>query len=49
MQSFDTTIQLAAIRRDELLHAAARGRTARILRRRRHAGNHTARTEGASR
>jgi hypothetical protein len=48
MQSFDTMTQLAAIRRDELLDVAARGRVARIARmtRRRRARN---RTEGASR
>ena len=33
MHSFDTTIQLAAIRQDELRHAAARGHVARITRR----------------
>jgi hypothetical protein len=45
MQSFDTTIQLAAIRRDELLQAAPRGRVARITRRRRDRRS----TEGDSR
>jgi hypothetical protein len=53
MQSFDTTIQLAAIRQDELLQAAARGRVARLTRRRRNARTarttHATRTEGASR
>jgi hypothetical protein len=32
MQSFDTTIRLAAIRQDELLQAAPRGRVARVAR-----------------
>jgi hypothetical protein len=48
MQSFDTTIQLTAIRRDELLQAAARGRVARITRRnRRTTRTRTTRTKAA--
>jgi hypothetical protein len=35
MQSFDTTMRLAEIRRDELLRAGARGRLARLTSRRR--------------
>jgi hypothetical protein len=37
MQSFDTTIRLTAIRRDELHQTASRGRIARLARRRRNA------------
>jgi hypothetical protein len=46
MHSFDTTIQLAAIRQDELRHAAARGHVARIIRRGRRTTRMT-RTNGA--
>jgi hypothetical protein len=35
MHSFDTTIQLVAIRQDELRQAASRGRIARLSARRR--------------
>jgi hypothetical protein len=48
MQSFDSTIQLAAIRRHELLQAAGRGRAARLARLTRR-GRNARRTEGASR
>jgi hypothetical protein len=51
MQNFETTIQLAAIRRDELLQAAHRGRVTRLARRRRNArtgrSGRTTRTRGA--
>jgi hypothetical protein len=51
MQNFETTIQLAAIRRDELLQAAHRGRITRVARLTRRGRNartgRTTRTRGA--